>query len=88
MYHNTGEGLGQRNPLVTILDPKDDKGCSIHILPIQESGRDGDTQALWGIDVVEFLFRLHLDLKTGQHCGRAGTGGGPALGPALRDPSP
>lgn len=35
-YHNAGEGLGQRNPLVTILDPKDDKGCSFHILPVQE----------------------------------------------------
>ena len=36
---NTGEGLGQRNPLVTILDPKDDEGDSIHILPIQEPER-------------------------------------------------
>ena len=36
---NTGEGLGQRNPLFTILDPKDDEGYSIHILPIQEPER-------------------------------------------------
>lgn len=56
-------------------------------IPSPSPGRDGDLQALWVINVVEFLCRLHLDLKTGQHWGRDGTSRLSALGLALGAPT-
>lgn len=41
-YHYAREGVGQRNLLIAILDPKNHEGCPVHVFPVQEPERQGD----------------------------------------------
>lgn len=40
-----------------------------HAPPRPSPGRDGNFQALWVIDVIKWLLKVHQDLETGQHWG-------------------